>query len=340
MQNLALAVESTATCQEVDIVSTGVESVGVAALLSSRGRGVRFTTNTVTLPDQLHIKGAAVNYKAGRLQFAPNVLDLSYRASDLMLVCGKASDYRAALNTVAEMLSPGQTVFVVDAPIGTAFELSCMIYKLRKRMAVNIIEMGPLFDECRFDGRALEISGLKDLVSICGRSVNETRSGLAIGRHLFSGLLPASNVLERGLSDSSRLLRIALRYFHVNALVKRQSLKFLSSEEEAMLNSMEAEINALGKVFNVNVPVRDALNFDFSDNLEREKQELANAVTETLSLLADLAKVAYLPFDTVESLIAKSSSLLGRDLVAAGRKLTDLGLSGMDVREIIELVNS
>lgn len=341
MQNLALAVEALAPSQEVDIVSTGVESLAVAALLSSRGRDVRFTHQEMAIPEQLLIRGASVNYKAGRLQPGKNDgAEFVYRSSDLMLVCGKASDYRDALNTVADMLNPGQTVFVVDAPLGTAFELSYLVYKLRKRMAVNIIEMGPLFEDCRFEGRSLEISGLKEQIAICGRSVNETRSGLAVGRQLFTGLVPASNVLERGLSDSSRILKTVLRLLHVNLAKKKQKLTMLSSSEETLIKSMEAEIQALGKAFNVSVPEHGPVPLEFSEYLDREKQELASAVSDTLVLLTDLAGVAYLPVPTIESVIDQASAALGRDLRAEGRRLAHLGLVGMDMRGIIELVNS
>jgi len=341
MQNLALAVETAMPCQEVDIVSTGVESMAVAALLSSRGREVRFTHEEMAVPENLLIRGDSVNYKAGRLgNGAENLNTMSYRSSDLMLVCGKASDYRTALNAVAEMLYPGQTVFIVDAPLGTAFELSCLVYKLRKRMAVNIIEMGPLFDECKFEGRSLEISGLREQVPICGRSINETRSGLDIGRQLFAGLVPASNVLERGLSDSARILRTALRLMYVSRRKNGGSAAFLTAADEATVSSMESELQALGKIYNVTVPGRGIVNADFSDNLEREKQELINEVCETLVLLSDLAGAAYLQVPTIDKIIDDASKAVARDLRAEGRRLSDLGLVGMDVREIIELVNS
>ncbi|MBX9690663.1 MAG: hypothetical protein K2X27_28365 [Candidatus Obscuribacterales bacterium] len=341
MQNLALAIEAPMPCQEVDIVSTGVESLAVAALLSSRGRAVRFTQQGVTVPDQLLIRGGSVNYKAGRLQLGASAPEQGRRSSDLLLVCGKAGDYRKALNMVAEMLCPGQTVFIVDAPLGTAFELSCMIYKLRKRMAVNIIEMSPLFEECRFEGRALEIIGLREQVPICGRSVNETRSGLDIGRQLFTGLVPASNVLERGLSDPARIMRIALQAFHLERLAKGLAKPWaLSSEQEAKLKEMEQEIQALGRLFNVHVTEAAAATHDFSDNLEREKQELEISVSETLVLLSDLAGVAYQSVPCIDMIIALASKTLGKDLRAESRKLSDLGLVGMDLREIIELVNS
>lgn len=340
MHNLALAVEASVLCQEVDIVSTGVESLAVAALLSSRGRSVKFAQE-VTAPDQLLIRGDNISYKAGRLSFAGSgKVDYLYRNTDMLLACGKASDYRKALNLVAEMLRPGQTVFIVDAPMGTTFELSCLVFKLRKRMAVNIIEMGPLFDSCKFEGRSLEISGLKEQVQICGRSVNETRSGLDIGRQLFNGLVPASNILERGLSDVNKVLQTVLTLFHLSRSKKGLSLNVLSSEEEKLLDSIEAELHAIGKMYKVAVPERGTLSFEFSEHVEHDKQRLAAAISDYLFLLYELASVAYLSVPAIESLIDRSAELLGQDLRKGSRNLADLGLSNMDVREIIELVNS
>ncbi len=341
MQNVAVMAETVVPSQEVDIVSTGVESLAVAALLSSRGRDVRFTNHEMHIPEQLLIKGDGVSYKAGRLQTPRSAEnDFVYRSSDLMLVCGKAGDYRTALNAVAEMLNPGQTVFIVDAPLGTAFELSNLVHKLRKRMAVNIIEMGALFDRCKFEGRALEISGLKEQVAICGRSINETRSGLAVGRQLFTGLVPASNVLERGLSDIDSLSIVLVQLFRAVAAQKGQAMSALSVEQKTILQSFEAELHALGKLYNVSVPARTELQFAFGDFLDHEKQDLAARIADTFVLLTDLAEVAYYPVPTIEKIIDDASKVMAKDLRADARRLKDLGLVGMDLREIIELVNS
>lgn len=346
MQNLTLTAEPLSLCQEVDIISSGLESLAVAGLLSSRGRGVRFRDPGMSVPEQVLIKGSGVSYKAGRLkgaQQAPESAnhDYSWRAHDLMLVCGRADDYRAALNVVAELLFPGQTVFIVDAPLGTAFELSCLVYKLRKRMAFNVIEMGALFEDCHFEGRSLEIDGLKEQVAICGRSVNETRTGLALGRQLFNGLVPASNVFERGLSDIRKLLQAAARLLCLEKNKKGSSKAGnLSSDEKSFLDKLEAEIQGLGRVMNVAVPSANGSEFSLSAHLEWEKKELAKAVNDSFVLLSCIAELAYTPVPCIDALIERSSKLLNTEFRTNGRKLSDLGLSGMDVREIIELVNS
>lgn len=342
MLNTSLAVETFAPCQDVDIISGGVESLAIAALLSSRGRSISFAHEAISLPDHLVIRGQGVSYRTGRLGKQDANDALFSRRPDIMVLSARAVDYPQALDLVAERLSPGQTVFVVDAPMGTAFELSTKVFKLRKRMAVNIIEMGPLFDECYFEGRSLEISGLKEQVAICGRSVNETRTCMPIGRQLFSGLVPASNVLERGFADSARLLRIAIQLFMIrrSSSKEAQAISSLTEAEQEMISSFEQEIQTLGKIFNVMVPERATVSYECSDSIERERQSMASAVCENLVLLSNLAAVAYHPVPVLDTLIDSASSAVNRNLRNEGRKLSDLGLVGMDVREIIEFINS
>lgn len=345
MLNTHLAVETFAPCQDVDIISGGVESLAIAALLSARGRSVGFAREGFSMPEQLVVRGESTNYRAGRLQNGKqDATDPLYsRRPDIMVLTARAVDYPQALDMVAERLAPGQTVFITDAPMGTAFELSTKLFKLRKRMAVNIVEMGPLFDECYFEGRVLEIIGPKEQVSICGRSVNETRTCMPLGRQMFSGLVPASNILERGLGDMARLLQPALQLF----LIQRQPqakqaepLSELRKSEEDTLNKLETEIQTLGKVFNVNVQERNILSFDCSDSIERERQAMAAGICENWILLSELAAKAYHPMPVLDSLIDLAGQASGRDLRQEGRKLSDLGLAGMDIREIIEFINS
>ncbi|MBX9573166.1 MAG: hypothetical protein K2X77_29985 [Candidatus Obscuribacterales bacterium] len=345
MLNTHLAVETFAPCQDVDIISGGVESLAIAALLSARGRSVGFAREGFSMPEQLVIRGESTNYRAGRLQTGKqDAADPLYsRRPDIMVLTARAVDYPQALDMVAERLAPGQTVFITDAPMGTAFELSTKLFKLRKRMAVNIVEMGPLFDECYFEGRSLEIIGLKEQVSICGRSVNETRTCMPFGRQLFSGLVPASNVLERGLNDTASLLKTALRMFliHRSPAAKQVTpITELNKAEDEILSALESEIQTLAKIFNVTVPERTELSFAFSDSLERERQSMAAGVCENFVMLAELAAKAYHPVPTIDSIIDEASKAAARDLRSEGRKLSDLGLSGMDIREIIEFINS
>ena len=107
-----------------------------------------------------------------------------------------------------------------------------------------------------------------------------------------------------------------------------------------MLTALENEIQTLGKIFNVNVPECTTLNYEFSDSLERERQSLAADVCENMVLLSGLASIADHPVPTIDSLIDFTSQIVNRDLRKEGRTLSDLGLVGMDVREIIEFINS
>ena len=67
---------------------------------------------------------------------------------------------------------------------------------------------------------------------------------------------------------------------------------------------------------------------------------MAAGVCENFVMLAELAAKAYHPVPTIDSIIDEASKAAARDLRSEGRKLSDLGLSGMDIREIIEFINS
>lgn len=340
MHNLSLAVETLAVSGEIAIVGGGTGTMALGALLASRGMPVRpsdYRVSGVNLQ-----AGGSTFYRNGPVTFSVNVPSAYMRSPDVLVLWAKDVDYVRSLDKVAEQLRPGQTVFVVDAPLGAAFELSQKIFKLRKRMAVNLIETGPVFKHATMDNGVLKISGLKDQVPVCGRSVNETRSGISVGDRLFNGLVPASSIFERWLADGSEIIIAAKRLFHVmeesGARTVRGRTAF-STAEPPVLSALEEEIQALGKVFNVSIGATKA-DTDFGYSQDAEKNQLANEICDNIVLISDLAKLAYQPVPAIDSIIELASVILGKDLRRCGRHLEDLGLSGMNIHEVLELINS
>ncbi|MBY0358552.1 MAG: hypothetical protein K2W82_11170 [Candidatus Obscuribacterales bacterium] len=342
MQNLALSYDSYALANDVAIVGGGVDGIAIGAMLAARGLPVHLP-DLATRSWTLSLPGSnqASIYKAGKVSFSVKPDSDSYvRSPDILILSGRGMDYEQSLDSVAEMLRPGQTVFLIDSPIASVFDLSQKIFKLRKRMAVNLIETGSLYESVTVSGGTIKIFGLKDQVSVCGRSVNETRSGISIGSKLFPGLVPASNVLERGLSDGSRFLRAAIRLLIVSEAKSGLVKSTFTAEELAMISALEAEIQALGKIYNVSIPASITIREDFDCSLEHDQQELERIVRDNLVLIADLARIAYHPVPTIEKIIDLSAKALGKNLRQDGRKLADLGLAGLKAQEIIEFVNS
>ena len=348
MHNLAVAVEGFSSALDIAFLSSGVESLACASLLAAAGQQVQLRGHDRLRPtsliheraDRLGIPGTQLLHFAPLLQEADGYV----RSPDILMVHGRAADYNEALNIVANDARAGQTLFIIDAPLLTAFELGQRLDKLGKQLSVNIIETGPLFHSCKVDNSIVYITAATSQVSICGRTINETRAGLSIGRTFWKDLVPASNVIERRLAHGNPLLGAAQRLFAVMSAQRGQECaskepSTLTSAEQSIIASMRNELQTLGKQFNISVPQEPPFS-QLSESLQKERDELATLVRQDLVLVSDLAKLAYISTPTIDSIIELAGVTLGRDLRREGRTLEDLGLIGMDFHEIFELINS
>ncbi len=72
----------------------------------------------------------------------------------------------------------------------------------------------------------------------------------------------------------------------------------------------------------------------------RATEVLTKDVTETLTLIEDLARTARIHTPMLDSIINLANAITRSDLRKSGRNLSSLGLFGFDVAEISELINS
>ncbi len=295
--------------------------------------------------------------------------------AEAVVVAAPATEYGVLAKLLAPMLKNGQTIYLVNAPVAGGLEFANRIKCVKDDLQLNIIELGGLFDHAKIEGGVLLITGQRDKISVCGNSRNETRRGLEIANTLSRELVPCSNVLERGFSEVERLIRPALLLFAVLG-ARGKELDCISNSINPSLTSlvvaMETELQALAKVFKCIVHnFFDTLN-DFSgaedaDCLDQALISVARSllvqslseqtssdsipvemavdilkrdVCETLVLISELARLSRTPVPVINSVIQLASTVSRTDLPKNGRTLSDLGLLGFDVEEIVELINA
>jgi hypothetical protein len=222
----------------------------------------------------------------------------------------------------------------------------------------------------------LAICGQREKVSFCGITRNETRRGLAMANAISQGLVPTSNVLERGLSEVEKILRPAFLLF---ALLGGRSeeldniANLVNPRLTKLIVALDNEIQTLAKIYHVVVPsfletlthfggvgwedadcLGQALISIASNFLEQRLVDqtvtsmspkdaialLKVDVMETYTLLYDFARLSRTHVPVINSIIELSSIVVSEDLEKYGRKLANLGLLSFDVQEIIELVNA
>ncbi len=188
--------------------------------------------------------------------------------------------------------------------------------------------------------------------------------------------MPTSNVIERGLSEVERILRPVFLLFSLlggRASELDNIGNLVNPSLTKLIASLDSEIQALAKVYHVVVPSfletlthfggvswedADCLGqalITIAGNLldqcaadatsqsvtpDAAVEVLKAEVVETYTLLSEFARLSRMPVPVINSVIELASIVTRIDLERNGRKLSDLGLLGFDVNEVIEIINA
>lgn len=374
----------------LSIICDGAISLAVASLLNESGHNIRLCPINETekslpsfiqrLPVEYEVRerGASVSSQRGQTSFSVESTGLSgaLKGSDGVIICQPITEYGALVDRMSGVISNGQTVLLCNAPLGAGMQFKQLMRRRNKELQLNIIEVGNLFDCAKVEGNVLLISGLREKVSFCGITRNETRRGLAIATTVSQGLVPTSNVIERGLSEVEKILRPVFLLFSLlgGRSGELDSISNLVNPSlTKLIASLDSEVQQLAKVYHVVVPSfletlthfggvgwedADTLGqalINIAGNLLEQRvcerttpdmsaatatELLKSGVIETFTLLSEFARLSRMRAPVINSVIDLSSIVTRTDFEKAGRKLSDLGLLGFDVQEIVEIINA
>ncbi|HEY9870084.1 MAG TPA: hypothetical protein V6D08_13035 [Candidatus Obscuribacterales bacterium] len=356
---------------EVAIVGDGKRSLAAGAALATQGHSVRLASLKARpggRADLCHSDNQ-IGKIMERLRLACIAPDISaaVKGVEVVVICAPVTEYGALAACLGGSLSTGQTVVLSDAPLCASLQFAQKIAAAGLDAQVNILEMGRWFDSLEVQADRFVVRGGRERVSICGRSRNETRRGLQGLSRLWTGLVPASNLLERGFTDVERLIGPVLRLFRLLSPLVPQP-RIVDPPGPALVSIVSRvgdEVQALGRSFDLRLGGIEQILTDYTGTrvgslaqaiVEIEQragwlggvavvdceplEKLAVDVGETLVPLAALAMLARLPVPTIDAVVELASCVTHRDLRKEGRGLHELGLVGLDVQEIIELINA
>jgi hypothetical protein len=297
------------------------------------------------------------------------------KGSSGILVTAPTTEYGALVATMKNVFHSGQAVLLLNAPLGAGLQFANQLRRAKIDCQLNILELGALFECASINGSTLRIFGERDKVSVCGNSRNETRRALSTTTSLSKALVPSSNLLERSFSESERIIRCVLILFGLlggrgNELSNLSTI--VNPPLTLLIRALEAELRGLGQAYNLttrsfleHLTDLSAVHWDDADCLDqalvfvsaklmrqfqvesgnKEPRTLAfevfkQDICETLVLIEDLSRVARVHMRVLESIIELANVVAKCDLRKSGRTLSDLGLFGMDLNEILEVVNA
>jgi len=292
-----------------------------------------------------------------------------------VVVSAPVTEYGALVGRFASIFAHGQAVLLVNAPMGAGLQFAEQLRQAKIDRQVNILELGSFFDYADIADGILKIYGVREKVSVCGNSRNESRRALTSTTGFSKALVPTSNLLERGLGEVERLVRPILLLFGLLG-GRTSDLNDLSHVVNpqliTLISSFEAEIKTLCRAYRLSTRTfletlteLSAVDWIEADCLDqalialgptllsqfRADSDITEAtalalcalkkdVSETLVLISEFARMARVQMPVLDSIIALSEIVTRCELSKSARGLADLGLFGLDASELLELINA
>jgi hypothetical protein len=348
----AVTVGVNSSVANASVYGSGAFGRALAGLLASQGHHVKLLGDNHLIPQQCDVWNNGRSHFGGPITIDSATDLCAMRPDDLVIVAVPATEYGAVAEDLAQTLSSGQTVFIAGAAFGASLEFARIIENHGRELSVNIIETAQPFAHFEADGKSVRISGLKERLAIAGRSLNETRAGLSAASAVFPCLEPASNLIDRAFADIDKWLESAAILFNAfdrsplpigTAPDGLDVLDFSPTDNtNVVLAALRTEIEGLGRAYGVRrsdvARAFDARGWRASSLSWRH--ELAARVIEDYVILSSMARLAYIAVPMIDTVIELATVLTNVDIRKEARQLSDIGLIGMDAKEIIEHVNA
>jgi hypothetical protein len=322
-------------------------------LLAARGHSIKLVGDNGLVPQDCDLWTQSRTHFSGTISIDAASGLSALKSDETIIVAVPATEYGAVAEDLAKTLTSGQTVFIVGAAFGASLEIARIIGESRQDLAINLIETAQPFTHYEADGKCVRIAGAKDRLAIAGRSLNETRAGLSLGDGIFSGVEPASNIIDRAFADVDRWLETAAILFNAfdrsplpmgTAPDTIDVLDFSPTDNtNVVLSALRTEIEFLGKAYGVRRQEPSSRAIDgrgWRASSNDWRRELAQRVIEEYVILSSLARLCYMAVPMIDTVIELATVTTQKDLRKEARQLSDIGLIGMDAREIIEHVNA
>ncbi len=366
----AITAVKSKTCANTGIIGTGNSARALAAYLSSQGHQVNILARS---HDKLHFLGQDSQVKSeGKIEGTFPVAsagcsprDFAER-SDIIFVATVTTAYEEVARRLATHLSEKHSIILFSSKLGGALLFEQALKKGGLKVPVRVIETDALF-ACRIkeEEQSIWIRGFKQWTLFSSSTQSKTAQDAEIVKQFFPELSPATNIIQRGLTDFGAVAHAAIAMANMNLISQKTPFRFyydgMTEETIRLLESVESEFRNLAELYGSDlISMKDLLNRYYGcDNSSLYKamttvpnyqhsmgpdtlnhRFLHEDICSTLVPACELAKLAGLNTPVIDAIISIVTVVTRRQLRSEGRSLESLGLQGMDFKEVFNYVNS
>lgn len=352
----------------IGIVGAGNAAHSLAAYLTALGHGVRLYARDRRKARAIDARGHIV--ATGKLEGAYRLEGVTSDPIELarecrtLFVATTADAYEAVARDLAPALRPGHELILFSGKFGGCLVVDHVLEQQGVR-GVEVVETDALFASRLQQDASIWVRGIKKWNLFSAPTRSRTRRCGSILERYFSGLEPADNAVQRGVTDFGALAHPLTMLVNMNRVDRQESFLFycdgFTERTIGLLERMESEFRSVARAYGTDlIPASDLLNRYYScdqDSLLHAMRSVPNYRTSyspttldhrylcedvgcTLVPVQQLARLAGLATPMVDSVLNLAGVLLDRDFAATGRNLERLGLGGKTRLEILEYLNS
>jgi opine dehydrogenase len=283
---------------------------------------------------------------------------------DIVFVATLTTAYKEVAENLAPYLRDHHKVVLFSGKLGGALLFARAVTEAGGPK-ITVLETDSLF-ACRAqDDESIWVRGLKRWTLYSGINRSTTRSEGETITRFFPDLEPASNIIERGLTDFGALAHAPVVLANMNAIDRQESFLFyykgLTSKTVVILERIEEEFNLVAEAYGAKlIPMKDLLDRYYGcdpSSLHRAMQTVPNYrysqsppsldhrfliedVSATLRPLQQFGRLAGVATPVVDSVVTLAGVLTGIDFSQCGRSLPDFGLQNMSYEAVYEALNA
>jgi opine dehydrogenase len=322
------------------------------------------TIDAIRSAGGIQVAGAVNGF--GKIELATTDIARAVDGADIIMIVAPAIAHRDIAVNCAPHLADGQIIFIHPGATGGALEFNQVLLDQKCDKAITLAEAESLLYACRSQKPGhTTIFGIKNELMTAAFPASESQRVVKLLNTAFPQMYAGANVLATSLGNANAMMHPAPTLLNTSLIESGKDWLYywdgITPSIGAFVEALDEERLAVASAFGLQIPgilewYKVHYGVESATLSETVKQNQAYAEVEgqktlhTRYLLEDiptglvpmacLGKLAGVEVARMETVIKLGEFMTGKDLTTSGRRLENLGLAGMTIREIMEYIET
>lgn len=353
---------------KISIIGAGNGGQTMAGHLSLMGHHVSLydidveKMNTLKKLGQIKLEGCL----QGEVKLACITTDIAEAidGAEIIMVTTVANAHRAVAKSLAPYLVNGQIIVLNPGRTCGALVFKQTLKDEGCTRRIYLGEAQTLVYACRIiENGHVNVIGIKDEVLVSGLPAKDTDYILQKLSPLFPCFMKADNVLSTSLENIGAMFHPCVLLFNAATIERNEDFWFyrdMTEQVAEFIEKFDAERLAVGEAYGIKLlSVKEWIKFAYKDTVgdtlcERMRnnpayhdikspstiftRQLTEDIPTGVLPIMELGRAAGVETPLLNSMLQICESLLNMDLHTNGRTLKNLGLEGMNKKEILNFI--